>query len=309
MNTQTNTSESGFERAASAPAPLAATRPLYWSVRRELWENRAVVIAPLAVACVALLGFLIGSFALPNRVRAATMLDPVKRADALAEPYGFVAMLLVFTAFIVGVFYCLDALHGERRDRSILFWKSMPVSDLTTVLLKAAIPIVVLPAVVLAITVAVHLLMLLINAAALSARDVGAAALSDLPLAQLDVVLLYGLVVTALWHAPLYGWLLLVSAWARRTPFLWAVLPLLAVCILEQIAFGSSHFANLLADRLVGGYHAAFAADAPHRHDVMPLTALEPLKFLSSPGLWLGLASAAALLAAAVRLRRYRQPI
>ena len=49
------------------------------------------------------------------------------------------------TAFIVGIFYSLDALHGERRDRSILFWKSMPVSDLTTVLSKASIPLVVLP--------------------------------------------------------------------------------------------------------------------------------------------------------------------
>ena len=52
----------------------------------------------------------------------------------------------MFTTFIVGVFYCLDALHGERRDRSILFWKSLPVSDLTTVLSKASIPLVVLPA-------------------------------------------------------------------------------------------------------------------------------------------------------------------
>ena len=72
-------------------------------------------------------------------------------------PYSHAAMLLMVTAFIVGVFYCLDALHGERRDRSILFWKSLPVSDLTTVLSKASIPLVVLPLLVFAITVATQL--------------------------------------------------------------------------------------------------------------------------------------------------------
>ncbi len=63
----------------------------------------------------------------------------------IEQPYTFAAGCIMATAFIVGVFYCLDALHGERRDRSILFWKSLPVSDLTTVLSKASIPLVVLP--------------------------------------------------------------------------------------------------------------------------------------------------------------------
>ena len=67
------------------------------------------------------------------------------------------------------MFYCLDALYGERRDRSILFWKSLPVSDLTTVLSKASIPIVVLPLLTFAVTVATQLIMLL-SAAPFSPR-------------------------------------------------------------------------------------------------------------------------------------------
>src|SRR5437879_13555352 len=70
-------------------------------------------------------------------------------------------MILIFTAFIVGLFYCLDALHGERRDRSILFWKSLPVSDLATVLSKAIIPLALLPLIILAIVIATQLVMLL----------------------------------------------------------------------------------------------------------------------------------------------------
>ena len=77
------------------------------------------------------------------------------------------AGLIMLTGIVVGVFYCLDALHGERRDRSILFWKSLPVSDLTTVLAKASIPLVILPLLTFAITVATQWLMLLISSAVL----------------------------------------------------------------------------------------------------------------------------------------------
>src|SRR5712691_2414553 len=101
------------------------TRAMYWSVRRELWENRSIYVAPLAVAGVVLLGFFIAAIA--HLARNAVKLDA--RPDKLAQPFNFVAVLMMGTMFIVAIFYCLDALHGERRDRSVLFWKSMPVSD------------------------------------------------------------------------------------------------------------------------------------------------------------------------------------
>ena len=123
-----------------------ATRPFYWSVWRELWENRSIYIAPLIVAAVQVFGFAISTIGLAERRRAVLLLDPAKQRAAIEQPYDMAAMMMIFTVFIVGVFYCLDALHGERRDRSILFWKSLPVSDLTTVLSKAIIPLVVLPA-------------------------------------------------------------------------------------------------------------------------------------------------------------------
>src|SRR6202040_1767913 len=89
------------------------------------------------------------------------------RRAAIELPYNVVAMGLIVTAFIVGFFYCLDALYGERRDRSILFWKSLPVSDLTTVLSKAITPVVILPLVTFAITVVMQWIMLLVSTAVL----------------------------------------------------------------------------------------------------------------------------------------------
>src|SRR5256885_7053261 len=139
----------------------ATPQPFYWSVRREVWENRSIYIAPLIVATVVLFGFLISTIGLPERRQAVLMLDPAKAQAAIEAPYTMAAIMLILTAFIVGVFYCLDALYGERRDRSILFWKSLPVSVLTTLLSKATIPLIVLPLVTLAIIVTTQFVMLL----------------------------------------------------------------------------------------------------------------------------------------------------
>ncbi len=311
MNTPPNAvPEPPLDSQVPAPATISATRPMYWSIRRELWENRSVYIAPLAVAVLLLLGFLISAINLPHSMRAVLALDPALQRAAIEKPYDIAAILTMLTAFIVGVFYCLDALHGERRDRSILFWKSLPVSDLTTVLSKASIPLVVLPVLVFAIIVATQLIMLLVATAVLLGNGVSAATLwSQLPLIQMSLALLYGLTVIALWHAPIYGWLLLVSGWARRTTFLWAVLPPLALCVVEKIAFNTSYFASLLKYRLIGGFTQAFVFEAHGGVPADPLTQLTPGNFLSAPGLWIGLAFAAAFLAAAARLRRYREPI
>src|SRR6266513_6275590 len=138
----------------------SSTQPMYWSVRRELWENRSIYVAPLIVAAVVLFGFLVSTVGMPQRRHAVLLLDPAHQRAAIGAPYDVAAIMLIFTAFIVGVFYCLDALHGERRDRSILFWKSLPVSDLTTVLSKASIPLVVLPLLTFAIIVATQFVML-----------------------------------------------------------------------------------------------------------------------------------------------------
>src|SRR6266496_2719316 len=141
------------------------TRPLYWGVCRELWENRSIYIAPVTVAVVALFGFMISTYGMPERSRGVLLMDPAKQRALIGAPYDVAAMVLIFTVFIVGVFYCLDALYGERRDRSILFWKSLPVSDLTTVLSKVSIPLVILPLVAFAMVVSVQLIMMLMTRA------------------------------------------------------------------------------------------------------------------------------------------------
>ena len=272
-------------------------------------ENRSIYVAPLIVAAVVLFGFLVSTVGMPQRRHAVLLLDSAHQRAAIGAPYDVAAMMLIFTAFIVGVFYCLDALHGERRDRSILFWKSLPVSDLTTVLSKASVPLVILPLVIFGIIVLVQFLMLLWSSAILLPSGLAATTWTRFNLLQQSVILLYSLIVIVLWHAPIYGWALLISGWARRATFLWAVLPLLAIGVLEKFAFDTSHFASMLKDRLFGAADTAFAFQPHHGIAINSLIQLTPGRYLTTPGLWIGLIFAAAFLAIAVWQRRYRGPI
>ncbi len=310
MSTQSNAAnELPLEARATAQTFISPGRRFYWSVRRELWENRSIYLAPAAAAGFVILGVLI------SVARGALHLSITVTTNGMTEQRGVAAFYdatmaaIMLVALIVSAFYCLSALHGERRDRSVLFWKSLPVSDLTTVLAKAVIPLIVFPAVMMVLIVATHVASLVIFAAALLAHGKSASMAWPSPgLPQMWGMTLYHIVaIHVLWYAPLYCYMLMVSAWAKRAPFLWAVLPPVAAGIVEKIAFGSSHIFLLLRDRLSGESSGAVTTATGGMK--LDSTQIAPLHFLASPGLWLGLVAAVIFLAAAVRLRREQAPV
>jgi ABC-2 type transport system permease protein len=274
---------------------------LYWSIRRELWENRSIYLGPLIVGGIVLFGFFLGLAKLPAQVRAA---NPDNLHQVIENHYVVGAIILMATQLVVSIFYCLDALYGERRDRSILFWKSMPVSDVTTVLSKMLVPVLVLPLLTWAITVTTQAVMLSLSGVVLSANGLDASLVSShLSLAGIawynfgHLVAFHGL-----FYAPLYAYLLLVSAWATRVPFLWAALLPVGLMVVERIAFNSRTVATLLQSLFVGGPEPAGGVPGM----TMEMMAPRMGDFLLGPGLWIGLAVSAVLLAGAVRLRRSR---
>ena len=294
MNTQaTNVSEPS---QAFAPSLAAWLRPVYWSIRRELWENRWIYTAPAAAAALYLVGFAVSAVRLRLHHEVAWSQDRYELAPAL----------IMGVTLIVSIFYSLDALYGERRDRSILFWKSLPVADTTAVISKFAIPILVLPLLSFVITVATQILMLILSSVVFAGSDMSIAMLwADASFFRVPVIWLYHLVtVHGLFYAPLYAWLLLVSAWAPRAPFLWAFLPPFVIYGVEKIAFNTSYFWNMLQYRLMG---PGGGMATEHHQDFV--STLIPHHFFSTPGLWSGLAIAAIFLYATVQLRRSRAPI
>src|ERR1700685_3015846 len=175
MNTQTNAIPESFDSQRIAPN-VSPTLPMYWSIRRELCENRSIYVAPLATAAVYLFGYLISLLWVPYSMRAMAALHSAPPLIVLAMPYSYAGMLTTVIAFIVGIFYSLDALYGERRDRTILFWKSLPVSDGTTVLSKLSV-VVILQLLSFAIVVVTQLTMALISSLVLAASGLSVATL------------------------------------------------------------------------------------------------------------------------------------
>ncbi|HET7436220.1 MAG TPA: ABC transporter permease [Thermoanaerobaculia bacterium] len=290
------------------PAPvLQPTRPFYWSVRREVWENRSLYLAPLIVTTLVFFATMMNSILLPRTLNRLP-LDPVARHNVLVKPFSIAPAPIMLTCFIVGFFYALDALYGERRDRSILFWKSLPVSDRTSVLAKASIPLVVLPLFAYALSLIVTTILLFVSTSTMIASGFNPAILwREYRVMQEPVIMIYGLTVHALWFAPVYCWFLLISAWAKRTPFLWAFLPVFVIGMLERMAFGSDYFGRFIKNRFAGAMTVAFQ----HNPKIMldSVSHLTPIRFLTTPALWCGLILSVFFLSAAIRLRRKREPI
>ncbi|MBV8144614.1 MAG: hypothetical protein JO184_06370 [Gammaproteobacteria bacterium] len=304
-----------LDSAARPHAPAGARRPtevLLTLVRREFWEHRALWLAPLVITGLLALCALIGRVHI-DLDESPDVSNDAQRVAVLTVIQWVLAMpLYVVVAFVVA-FYLLDCLYAERKDRSILFWKSLPVSDGLTVGAKMLVALVVVPLGVFALALVAGLLF----SAILGLR----VALGTLPplftwntweWLRTEVLMLLLTVLAVLWYAPLAAYLLVVSGWVRRAPILLATLPLVLAPILEWVAFGSSHLLNFINYRINGiwwvlGVHRTHIIT---KHAVYPVgSALGVLDFggaLRSIDLWLGLAVAAALVYAAIRIRAYR---
>lgn len=294
-------------------------------VRREFWEHRAFVIAPAIVAAIMIVGSIMGSndFLEVSHDIPADHDWMTHRSAIVAGLLSLFAVPFAIVMGIVVVFYLLDSLYADRKDRSVLFWKSLPLSDTTTVLSKLVTATIVLPILTFAAVLATNLLVAFVSSVRLSGVD------------QLDIwnnvwqptiwlrvhgLMLYGLIASAFWYLPLVAWLLLASAWARRAVLLWAALPPILAMIVEEVVFDTNYVAELLADRLAGWGWIAFDPDAAQRHtieidgDRIPWPdrvwdLIDPAAYFTSPGLWGGLVVAGLLLWATIIVRRRRSEV
>lgn len=294
-----------------------------WLIRRELWEHRAFVYVPLIVGAVMVLLTVLLSGQIINALELASdkvaSMSQQEPGAAFGTVVGiFAVAVALFMSFVV-LFYLLDCLHAERVDRSILFWKSLPVSDSSTVFSKLAMAMVVAPLIVLASAVVfglIEMLVLTIDFSAAGLNPWESLWRSSSVLGTI-LFLLYGVVVQALWHFPLFAWLLLASAFAKRAVLLWATLPPVIVIWLEKLVFDTEWFARQLGDRMIGVFPLAFESVSERQIVIngegaeielgAPLAEMiNPGPFLTSPGLWIGLIVGALLIAATIWLRRYR---
>lgn len=293
-----------------------------WLVRREIWEHKAIWVAPaIVIGCLVLL-LLTGNVHLGPIVVDGSpelgYLSEETRVGVLLIMYAGLALVMDLVLGIVAFFYAIDSLYSDRRDRSVLFWKSLPLSDAETVIAKFAVAAVVIPLVAAAGAIVAQLLIAAGGSLKLAIEGAPAALMWE-PRALLGGMLAAVLwcMTAILWFAPVIGYLMLASAWAPRSPFLWAVLPPVGLWILERAAVGSSYVGDFITDRLFGLYRLIGIREA---HEAAPGTGPEDelaalanvdiigklRDFYASPELWLGVVAAGLLLAAAIWVRRYR---
>jgi ABC-2 type transport system permease protein len=289
-------------------------------VRRELWEHRSLWVAPLAVSFLLVISALVTHGAMQiDATDSAEWLDPQTKATVFALAQWGLTIPHYLVMLLVLNFYLLDCLYGERKDRSILFWKSLPVSDGVTVASKAFVGCILVPFGTFALAMVTDLLFTAVwdlraalgNSSALVVWDTVA-------FLKTQALMFLGLVVSLLWYAPFMGIFLLASAWVKRNVLMWVtVVPLLAV-IVERIAFGTHYLYNLIAYRGDGVWFSLNLESAI----LGSLTPVGQAAIVSIPAvfdrvmvwpaftnidLWLGLVFALACGYAAARIRRYRE--
>jgi ABC-2 type transport system permease protein len=318
-------------------------KTFYWLMKREFWENRGGFLWAPVVTGVVFLVLNVMAIVAAEVMRARNGIEIggnnfrvlIERAGdgdlaqvgaaldmTMLSSMGLLTIVLAFVVF----FYCLGALYDDRRDRSVLFWKSLPLSNTSTVLSKVVSAMVVAPAIAVVVGIAVGLMQLVIFSLVLSFHGINMWELLTLAHPVRAVISLLGSIpVYALWAAPAVGWLLLCSAWARSKPFLWAVaVPVVAGLMVSWFGimgvfslptqwFWTNVVARLLLSVFPGSH---FAMDRHALHNVSglgdahnPLALVSPTQtyaVLASPNLWIGVAVGAALIAAAVWFRRVR---
>ncbi len=295
-------------------------------LQRELWEHRGIYVAPIVIAILMTLGALTGQVSVNGiqhvdvGIVGASNLPENARAAMISGIMIGLSTTFVFAMWILTIFYALDSLYAERKDRSILFWRSIPVTDSETVISKLLTAALVIPLVSFALVLITHLAVFLIGSVWVGVRGGNPWHLiwASAPFFDNWTATLIFMFALPLWLSPFIGWFLFVSAFTKRSPFLTAFLPLAVLPLLEKMIFDTAVFAEAFFVRSVKmplfidlqtmerlfeeGEHFAMVADA----ELSLLGLMDIGGFLLSPGLWIGIVVCALFTAAAIYVRRYR---
>lgn len=296
-------------------------------LKRELWEHRAIYVTPLVVALIIVMMSITGQVAVSAfdqvvdvALLGAANLGEAERASAITVLMMSVSLLFILAMWVLTIFYTLDSLYAERKDKSILFWRSIPITDAETVISKLVTAMFVIPLVTFAVLAATHILVLVVSSIWVSFRGANAGYLiwQAAPLFDNWLATLIFLLAIPLWLAPFIGWFLLVSAYTKRSPLLVAFLPIILLPMLERTLVGTRMFADAIFVRsgkmpLFQGVDTMglWSDDGEALHELgrsgISLLSLVDLGgFLASPGLWLGLVVCGLFVTAATYVRRYR---
>ncbi len=313
------------DHVASPPATIPTWQVVVALIRREFWEHRQLWRAPLLTGALMVLATGFAHFG-RNTYGPLPVFGPAG-SNAGAHAVGVMiasarqigaSVPLYLAAVVTLFFYLLSSLYDERKDRSILFWKSLPVSDTVTVLSKLLVALVIVPLGVFAAAAVADVLERWVWDIRYAMGLVGGPQFfwDTVTWLKVEAFTLLVMALAVLWYAPIMAYLLVVSAWSRRNPFLWAILPPVILSVVERVAFGTRYINDFLLYRAGGIWYDLWnnfrgnipAPGTSFKQNTFP-SVFDVVSFrdlFMNTDLWLGLIAAAALVYAAIRMRRYR---
>lgn len=300
-------------------------KTFYWLMQREIWEHRAFWIAPTVVSALLLFFILLAITGLSAGPGILDIFDHVPALDTLdSDTRAAMTQLFAYGIYagfdkvmlIVLAFYLQESLNNDRKDRSILFWKSLPITDTGTVLSKLATAMLSVPVMFLAFVIGLHLLLLILGSVVGIAGGLEGWYLAWHPgqLLLAWLALVNGLLVQSLFLLPFFAWFLLCSAFFRTAALVWAIMIPLVIGLFENWVLDTGYVMDWI------GQHAGAAMNLIPSNEIqdafqnnmsygqtLPLLRGEPFwESFASSTFWTGAVVAAVLIIAAIWLRRYR---
>jgi len=322
----------------NAPAKsISALTTFKWLLKREYWENRggflwapaiAGSVITVLYAVLALIGTVAGRGDGSNGFNidgGPEKLNEIIGAVGDGTLLAGVVLACVVLGFVV-FFYALGSLYDDRRDRSVLFWKSLPLSDLNTVLSKAAWALLLAPIVAIGIGLVIGICLWLVTALTLSVNGISQSSAVFTHSHPLRIIggVLSNLPIYVMWSLPTIGWLMFCSAWARTKPFLWAVLIPILGCVMASMmgilpmlhvnhnAIWYTVVYRGLLSVLPGTWLPVLSESAPPMQidgaqDLANAIQLnDAWRIFQSADIWIGAAIGVVFIVAAIYLRRWR---
>ena len=160
---------------------------------------------------------------------------------------------LIGILWFVMFFYLLYSLYDDRRDRSILFWKSMPVSDAMTVISKLVTGLWLVPLIYLLGVAILQLAAIGMLSVATLGTEISLWETVWVPASIFSNWIRYlaTLIFYSLWALPFFSWLVAVSAYAKSVPLVWVLGVPLALTIVERVVADESLLANWMWEHIV----------------------------------------------------------
>ena len=211
-------------------------------IKREILEHRNIWRVPvilIGISILARLSVSVGNLALDVNIPEQLQLDDTIHSGVvtvLSKSLNGMNFIIMVAMFVVAVFYALSCLFNERQDDSVLFWRSLPISDSLTVASKLLVAVVVIPVIIIGCQAVVAVIFLGTD----SLQYLGYFFGHSLPA-------LVKMVVWAL--LPIIAWCLFCSEVAQKNPFLLAFIAPILLVLVDKLFLNGSISQTLVIDR------------------------------------------------------------